>query len=116
MRGSPAESSAGGLRTRLARIALQMAQMPMPRIVETERLVNDLLTMTRVVNELNKALDMMHDAMFGLEELMGQHPDDRLQEVRSALIQSIDFYKARQTDMRNDLLRNCPHMAGVHNP
>ena len=33
--------------------------------------MNDLLTMTRVVNELNKALDMMHDAMFGLEELMG---------------------------------------------
>ena len=35
--------------------------------------MNDLLTMTRVpVKELNKALDMMHDAMFGLEELMGQ--------------------------------------------
>ena len=44
-----------------------------PRVVETEKLVNDLLTMTRViVKELNKALDMMHDAMFGLEELMGQ--------------------------------------------
>ena len=42
-------------------------------MVETEKLVNDLLTMTRViVKELNKALDMMHDAMFGLEELMGQ--------------------------------------------
>lgn len=88
-----------------------MAQMPMPRLVETERLVNDLLTMTRVVNELNKALDMTHDAMFGLEELMGQHPDDRLQEVRSALIQSIDFYKARQTDIRNELLSHVGHSA-----
>lgn len=64
--------------------------------------MNDLLTMTRVpANELNKALDMMHDAMFGLEELMGQHPDERLQEVRESIIRAVFLNKDLQANMRH---------------
>ena len=62
----------------------EMTEVAIP-LVETEKLMDQLLTVTTLVNDLNKALDMMHDACFDVEDRLGRPPDVALTEAREAI-------------------------------
>ncbi len=89
----------------------EMTEVAHP-LVEADKLMDQLLTVTTLVNDLNKALDMIHDACFDVEDRLGRPPDAVLTEAREAIIRRIDCYKQEAEGIRAILLRHLPDLCG----